>query len=125
MQSVITSTAEAGLGFNPLNVVRSVARTGARVVTDKRFQRAAAAGAAAYAPGQYSQAQEYADRVRGIIRPPQAQMVPDSGAMPDGSSDAGPPVGPPMGPPGAQHGNILMFGLIGAGILALLMFSKS
>lgn len=122
MITTATPVGVGGFGFNPLNAIKSgatsVARTTARVATDPNVQRAAAAGAQAYDPKRYAQAQAYADRARGIFQPPQQQMP---APMPMPMMPMPDPNAPPAG---AQKGNIMLFGLIGVGIVAILLMSK-
>jgi len=105
------------LGFNPFSAVKSAARGVYHVAADPRVQRAAASAAQAYAPGQYAQVTEYADRARGIIRPP-GPMGPGPGPMmpgPAADDDAAPA---PAGP--VQRGNLLLIG--GAVVVGLVLF---
>jgi len=119
---ITTATPPAGLGFNPLNVVKSAGRGLVRVASNPNVQRAAAAGAQAYAPDQYASAQMYADRARGIFRPP------------PGSMPMGPPPPPPMmapdpdagpgdiGPGGVKSSSgLVIAGVVAVGLLVLLM----
>lgn len=125
------------LGFSVTSAFKSVGRgiaTGARAgysaASDPRLQRAAAAAAQAYAPGQYAQVTEYADRARGIIRPPMPgqpmpmQQMPmpqmPQMPMPGGDDDMGPAPGGPV-----QKGNMFMIAaLAGAGLLVFLLLRK-
>lgn len=113
------------LGFNPLSSIKSVARGVYHAASDSRVQQAAAAATQAYAPGQYATAMEYADRARGIIRPPapgmmpmpQQQMMP----MPSPDNDGG---GPPAGGR-VQKSNMLVYAAIGGvGLIVFLMMRK-
>jgi hypothetical protein len=97
-------------------------RAGYRAAQDPRVQRAAAAAAQAYAPAQYAQASEYADRARGILMPPgQAPMPMPQMPMPGGDEDMGPPA--PGGP--VQRGNMITIAaLVGAGLIVFLLLRK-
>ena len=124
------------LGFSitdPFKAIASgakyVGKTAYSAAQDTRVQRAAAAAAQAYAPGQYAQVTEYADRARGIFRPPGPQtpmqmpmpMMPPQ-AMPPMDDDGG-PMPAPGGP--VQKGNLLTIGaLVGAGLIVLLLLRK-
>ncbi len=125
---MITSTT-TGLGFSPLSLIKKSitvpTKFAVRAARDPNVQRAAAAGAQAYAPSQYEAAQQYADRARGVYH----TVMRPGNQMPVGPDGSPAPMPMPMPdpdapPPGAQKGNILMFGLIGAGLLALLLFNK-
>lgn len=116
------------LGFNPFATVasgiRSVAKGAYSVASDPNVQRAAVAATQAYAPNQYAQAVMYADRARGILRPP-----PPPGAMP-----MPPPQMPPPGPDGdddvstkmapVQKGNLMPLAIGGAALLVLILLLK-
>lgn len=121
-RGVATGARYAGKG------VVAAGRAGYSAAQDPRLQRAAAAAAQAYAPGQYATATEYADRARGIFRPPGPQSpIPMPAMMPPGQEqamdeDGGGPM-PGAGP--AQRGNMLTIGaIVGVGLLALLLLRK-
>lgn len=116
------------LGFNPFSAVASgltsVAKAGARVVTDPRAQQVAAVAAQRYAPDKYAQVQKYANQAQQILH----SRVVTPGQMP-------PPPLPPQGPvmpmpdyneaPPAQKGNLIAIGaIIGAGLLVFLMMRR-
>lgn len=116
------------IGASFTSVVKSAAKGVYSVAQDERVQRAAVAAAQAYAPQKYAQVTKYADRARGIIRPPrpaaqgmmpapQPQMMPPQAQMP--MEDFGPPM-PAAGQ--VQKGNFTSIAMIaGAGLLIFLL----
>lgn len=121
-QQVITTASPAGLGFNPFSAIKSgvttVARGAVRVASNPNVQRAAAAGAQAYAPAQYAQAQMYADRARGILRPPPGAPPPPMPMMlppPDMDQGAPRPV---------KSNGMMLAALVGAGLIVVLLMTK-
>lgn len=115
-RGVATGARYAGRG------VVAAGRAGYQAAKDPRVQRAAAAAAQAYAPGQYARASEYADRARGIIAPPGQMMPPPQmPMMPGGDEDGG---GVMPGAP-VQKGNMFTIAaLVGAGLVIFLLLRK-
>lgn len=118
------------LGFNPFSSIASGVKAAAKgvysVASDSRVQRAATSAAQAYAPAQYAQATAYADRARGLIRPPGQPMSPPQ-MMPPPMPPPGPMMdddaGPAMAP--VKKGNLIPLVMIGgAAVLVLLLLKK-
>ncbi|HEV3059589.1 MAG TPA: hypothetical protein VGY48_15170 [Vicinamibacterales bacterium] len=118
---MITTTTSGNLGWNPFHALKTVVR-------NPLVQNVAKAEANQYAPGTYSQVASGVNQAKAIYRAgqgpqpagptgPHGQMAPDDGS---GGGGGGGPAGPP-----AQNSHILIYGLVGAGILvALLALNK-
>jgi len=123
MQDVITTATPVGLGFNPFSAVKAVAKGVARVATNPNVQRAATTAAAAYAPGQYAQAQQYANQARGVYR---TVIGPGGRPMPVPVQMPAPPMSAveesDMHP--TKGGGVMTYALIGAGLLVVLLLVK-
>ena len=110
------------LGFS----ITSLAKDVYHVAANPNVQRAAASAAQAYAPGAYSQANQYADVARGLLPPrgsaPPPQMpMPPPGAMVDDGGDGGPAV---VHPNVIQKNKLLLPIAIGGGALVLLLLLR-
>ena len=119
--------------------VAAVAKTGYKVGSDTRVQRAAVAAAQAYAPKKYAQVTKYADQARGIVRGPQPQAPgmpqqpqPQAPGMPQQPQQQMAPMPEEMmaeepmprsaGP--VQKGNFTTLALIGGAAVLLIVLLK-
>jgi hypothetical protein len=126
----------SGLGFNPFKAAAGLVKKSItvptklalRVANDPNVRRAAIQAGESYATQNYAAqvaaGQQYANTARGILHPgaPGAPGQPMGPPVPDGMTEDG---GMPGGHGGAGNSHILLYGLVGAGVLvALLMMKK-
>lgn len=132
MQDVITTATPmlpTGLGFNPFKAAAGLVKKSITVPTkllvraahDPNVQHAAVAAGETYAQQNYAQqiatGQQYAAKARSILHPQGPDGPPAPGDMaPDGGGGGG--------PSGAGNSHFLLYGLIGAGVIAALLVMK-
>lgn len=124
------------LGFSITSPFKAIARVGTRVAKgvystarDPNVQAAAVAAAQQYAPGQYAQVTQQANRyvqqgrqIQQILRPPGAPppMMPPP-PMPDGGDDGAPEPGQHIK---TSHGLFTFAAIAGAGLIVVLLLKK-
>lgn len=120
MQDVITTATPVGLGFNPFSALK-------KVVTNPLIQRTAVAAGQAYAPDQYAQVTSAANQANAFYQQTKGPQGPQGPHGPVPMGPGGPhghAMGPDMGPQGAGNSHILLYGLVGAGVLVALLMMK-
>lgn len=115
MQDVITTATPVGLGFNPFSALK-------KVVTNPLVQRTAVAAGQAYAPDQYASVTSAANRANAFYQQAKGPQPHGGAPMPMGPHEHA--MGPDMGPQGAGNSHILVYGLVGAGVLVALLMMK-
>jgi hypothetical protein len=122
MQDVITTATPVGLGFSLFKDLK-------KVVSNPLVQRTAVAAGQAYAPDQYASVTSTANQANAFYQQAKGPQGP-RGPMPMGPGGPMGPhghehaMGPDMGPQGAGNSHILLYGLVGAGVLVALLMMK-
>lgn len=129
MITTATPVLGTGLGFNPLTAAAGLVKKSITVPTklaiqvahDKNVQHAAVQAGQNYAQQNYASQYAAGQKYAGILRPPGSPGGPPAG-MP--MQDIGPPdnSGAPVGANPNSH--MMLYGLIGVGLIAALLLTK-